>query len=136
MPITLLGDPAYPLKTWLQKPFPDNGRLTQEQRLYNFYLSSARMVIENTFGRCKGRWRILLKRIDMSTEEVTTIVLACFTLHNVCEIHKEEFNHEWVEVVQNEALHQPIDFQGNEGEMGGRADEVRRAIVDFFSNQQ
>lgn len=31
----VLGDSAYPLQSWLLKPFPDNGQLTAEQHTYN-----------------------------------------------------------------------------------------------------
>ena len=35
VPIVLVGDPAYPLLPWLIKAFPDNGRLSQQQRTFN-----------------------------------------------------------------------------------------------------
>ena len=57
------------------------------------------MVIENMFGHCKARWRILHRRIDLATEDVTTVILVCFTLNNICEVHKERFNAEWLEDV-------------------------------------
>ncbi len=62
MPIVLLADPAYPLKPWLMKPFSNRGRLTPVQNTFNYRLSRARMTIENSCGRLKGRWRRLLKR--------------------------------------------------------------------------
>ncbi len=31
----ILGDAAYPLTSWLMKPFPDNGFLTAQQQVYN-----------------------------------------------------------------------------------------------------
>ena len=76
VPPYLIGDAAYLLKTWLMKPFPDRGLLDDRKR-YNYHMSQARMVVENAFGRLKGRWRCLLKRNDMSLERVPTVIAAC-----------------------------------------------------------
>uniref|UniRef100_A0A3Q2YV74 DDE Tnp4 domain-containing protein n=1 Tax=Hippocampus comes TaxID=109280 RepID=A0A3Q2YV74_HIPCM len=83
VPLVLLGDAAYPLSTWLMKPFSDNGRLTQPQKEFNYKHSRARMVVENAFGRLKGRWRILLKTQDTHLVNLKNIVAACCTLHNL-----------------------------------------------------
>ena len=34
----LIGDSAYPLNTWLMKPFPHNGVLTREQKKHLGYV--------------------------------------------------------------------------------------------------
>ncbi|XP_030621103.1 protein ANTAGONIST OF LIKE HETEROCHROMATIN PROTEIN 1 [Chanos chanos] len=91
----ILGDAAYPLASWLMKPFPDNGHLTQQQEVFNHKTSKARVVVENTFGRLKGRWRCLQKRNDCSLERVKSMVLTCCVLHNLCESHDEEYREEW-----------------------------------------
>ena len=91
MPLLVLGDPAYPLLPWLMKGFPDNGNLNDEQKRFNYRLSRARMVVENAFGRLKGRWRILLKRIDSKLENVQDIIVTCCILHNLCEEWGEDF---------------------------------------------
>ncbi len=93
----MLGDSAYPLQTWLMKPFAHNGTLTQDQQRYNYRLSHARIVVENAFGRLKARWRRLLKKNDMSIQHIPTIICACCILHNVCEIHGDSFNEEWLQ---------------------------------------
>ena len=50
----ILGDCAYPLKSYILKPFIDNGQLTPNQRKFNSKLSACRCEIEIAFGRLKG----------------------------------------------------------------------------------
>ena len=87
----VIGDPAYPIQTWLVKPFADSGRLTPQQLCYNTRLSSARAIVESTFGHLKGRWRCLLKRNDCDLELVKEMALACCVLHNICEEHGDPY---------------------------------------------
>ena len=84
VPLLIQGDPAYPLLPWLIKAFPETGMLTPSQRHFNYRQSRARMVVENAFGRLKGRWRCLIKRMDYSEIEHNVNVLAvCVVLHNM-----------------------------------------------------
>ena len=102
VPIVILGDPAYPLLPWLMKAYPNNGHLTREHKRFNYRLSKARVVVEHCYGRLKGRWRCLLKRLDIDTCDVPKVVSACCVLHNICETHKEMFDEEWLEGVESE----------------------------------
>ena len=92
IPLFLIGDSAYPLSTFLMKPFPHNSIVTPAQKKFNYNLSKARIVVENAFGRLKARWRRLTKRNDMDVCNVPRIVTACCILHNICEIHGDELN--------------------------------------------
>ena len=97
VPVCIIGDSAYPLETWLMKPFTDNGNLISDQQCFNYHLSRARMVVENAFGRLKARWRRLLKRNDMKTKHIPNVIAACCVLHNLCEVHGESFNDIWLQ---------------------------------------
>jgi len=94
VPLLLLGDPAYPLLSWLIKPYHDNGNLTRAQKYFNQRLSKARVSVECAFGRLKGMWRCR-KRLDVHLENVANIVTACCVLHNICEIQGDVFENEW-----------------------------------------
>ncbi len=50
------------------------------------------MAIERTFGILKGRWKILLKRINMSFHHLLNILTAILYLHNSCIIHGDTLN--------------------------------------------
>jgi len=69
----------------------DNGRLSRAQRNFDFRQSSTRMVIEQTFGILKARWRILdnFFTSGYSAEKCTSIFTACCVLHNWCLLHSD-----------------------------------------------
>ena len=86
------------------KGFPDNGNLTRAQKRFNYRLSKARVIDEHSYGRLKGRWRCLLKRLDVSTDSVPGLVgAACCVLHNMCEIHGDSFDQKWMEGITTHA---------------------------------
>ena len=98
IPLFLIGDLAYFLKTWLMKPFTYNSSLTQQQQYYNYRLCKARIVVENAHGRLKARWRRLMKRNNMRIEIIPTVISAVCILHNICEIHGETFQECWFKI--------------------------------------
>ena len=79
----ILGDGAFPFKTWPMKPF-SHAILKRQEKYFNYRLSRARMVSECAFGSLKGRWRILQRKCESKKETVKCVALACIVLHNVC----------------------------------------------------
>ena len=97
VPLCILGDPAYPALNWLMKVYPEHGNMSSKEKLFNYCLSRARMIVENAFGCLKGRWRCLLKRNDSQVTNVISITSACVVLHNICEAYNDECLCEWVD---------------------------------------
>lgn len=91
VPYMIVGDAAFTLSTHILKPYPFK-RMTKEQRIFNYRLSRARRVIENTFGILANRFRILLTTIPLQPEKVKLIVQASCALHNfLLEENKTEY---------------------------------------------
>ncbi len=57
--------------------------------------------MELSYGRLKGRWRCLLKRLDVDVCDASDVAAACCVLHNMCEVHGNE---EWMEGVDRQDL--------------------------------
>ncbi|KAL2085970.1 hypothetical protein ACEWY4_019290 [Coilia grayii] len=128
----LIGDPAYPIQSWLMKPFSDTGRLTPVQHTYNYRLSSARSVVETAFGRLKGRWRCLLKRNDCKLELCKKMTVTCCVLHNICE----EYGDHFIEENINRLIHiqPPVQALPDHGEPEGA--DIRTALMNYFSERE
>ena len=88
----IVEDTAYPNKTWLIRPFKDDGGLTRAQRNFNREISKARIVSEHAFGMTKGRWRVLLKRLDEDSDRIPDTIIACCVLHNICVLRGNELD--------------------------------------------
>ena len=73
--------------------------LTKKNSFFGFKLSSARMVIEHSFGRLKERvW--LRREMDMNIEDFPLVIYACFLLFKFCQLHKDTVHQNLVEAVK------------------------------------
>lgn len=98
-PYVIVGDDAFPLKTYLMKPFPGKC-LTDDQQIFNYRLSRARRVSENAFGILSAKFRVFRSAITSKPENVSKLIFASVVLHDylrencrasdVQSIHRDE----------------------------------------------
>lgn len=130
VPIMLVGDPAYPLRSWLMKGYPEMGNVNEDQRYFNKRLSRARMSVDCAFGCLKGRWRCLAKRLDVDITLVPTVISACCTLHNICEKHNGAYTEDPDAAGPSDVPPVPVDQLGVADIQPLR---VREALAQHFA---
>ena len=87
---TFLLVTAFPLKTYLLRPYPGT-YLPDNKRIFNYHLSKTRRVIENAFGTLATKFRIFQTPIIANPEKVTKVTQAACVLHNylkISEMHR------------------------------------------------
>ena len=85
VPYFIIADDAFALSCNLMKPFKNTRRrLTWKEDVFNYRLSRARRIVENSFGILVHRFRCLLTTLQPQPDVVKEIVMACCTLHNFC----------------------------------------------------
>lgn len=81
-----VADDAFALSANIMKPYPGHKPgSSSPERIFNYWLSRARRIIENVFGILSARFRVLLTTINLHPDKVKSVVLACIYLHNFCE---------------------------------------------------
>lgn len=72
-----------------------------------------------------------MKRVDVSVYDVSDLVSACCVLHNICEVHGDSFNQEWIEGVE---VHRSTPTSvASTSHAGGAAVNIRKALMSYFN---
>ena len=132
IPITTVGDSAFPHYTWLIKPYNENTR-DPRKRYLNKRLCLARVVSEHAYGMLKGR-RILYKKTECKLKNIRHVIMACIALHNICIARDDPCRPRWR--LDIEKLH--LIRKRGSVEQDGEADQVRERITNWLwdINQQ
>ena len=132
VPLYMIGDSVYLMQSWLMKPFAYNSDITACQRNYNYRICRARIVVENAFGQLKARWRHVMRRNDIHTDNIPHVIAATCVLHNICEVHHEHFNDTWLE--HNEgAYDQPATVTTRDTSVGS-PHTIRNVLLSYFQS--
>ena len=129
IPYHLLGDSAFALKPWLIKPYLSS-LIDAQQAIFNKRHSRARRVIENAFGRLKGRFRRLLKDpLEYKLSDAGDLILVCCALHNMAEQMRDKFDVNW------SISHQIRNNNSRLLEEQSPAQNTRDSLKLYFCNQ-
>ncbi len=105
MPYFIIGDDAFPLRTWLMKPYSKR-TMPDEERIFNYRVCRARRIVENGFGILANRYQFLLDTRKQTPERLTTMVMAACCLHNLMRTRYPTFQNQVADV--EDATHNMI----------------------------
>ncbi|CAG2218803.1 putative nuclease HARBI1 [Mytilus edulis] len=127
----ILGDAAYPTRRWLLTPFRDNGHLTDQQKKYNQYHSSNRVVIERAFALLKGRFRRLKYLETIKLDTSVEIIMICCVLHNICILTNDNIDDFLVQQDDDDVVNNRHIVQINDEEAEGflKRDNIARHLL-------
>lgn len=89
LPFVFIGDEAFALRNDFLKPFSAVD-LNNERKIFNYRLSRARNVVEDTFGILASRFRIFHSSLNVDYANCELIVMACCVLHNYLRCTKKD----------------------------------------------
>lgn len=130
LPHFLVGDEAYPLYTYLMRPYPQRNLGPQEE-IFNKRLTNARQVVECAFGILSSKWRLLLKAIEVNPDRADVIIKCICLLHNVI-IDEEGIQNMPTETPCQANVNRNIFMTAGEKRSATRAHNIRDALKNYF----
>lgn len=130
LPHVIVGDEAFPLKSYLMRPYPGTQVRNEDKAVYNYRHSRARRVSENAFGILSQKFRIYYRTINLSPENVDNVILATCCLHNFLRDDPVNITNE----SQSTGQLQLLDLPRVGGNFTTSAFEVRDKFKSYFNS--
>ena len=141
-PYFFVGDDAFPLRSWMMKPY-SHRHLTNAERILNYRLSRARRIVENSFGILVHRFRCMLGTMQQTPRRAKIIVMAAMCLHNLMRIRypalqnndvdREDGNGNHIPGAwRTDAVLQDVHEAGRQGYMANREGKRTRAYLKNY----
>ena len=122
----VVADSAFPLASTCMKCY-EVGQPAY-RRSFNYSLIRTRRVVEQAFGRLKGRWKIMDGKCALKDPVFTRqVAVVCCALHNVCERHQCPFEPGWLPDESAYINTMPLNLQVTS--VIGSAANVREALA-------
>ena len=102
---------------------------------FTYRLSSARIPIENSFGRLKVRFRCLQGAMEVKFDTLPQVIYWCFVLHNYCDNKNENLPYQnLMSVLRFEKRVHPSASSLSYGEKvnENRAISFRNTLTKYF----
>ncbi|KAL8572466.1 hypothetical protein ACOMHN_005612 [Nucella lapillus] len=144
VPYFFVADDAFALKPYCMKPY-GRRQLSDRETVFNYQLSRARRVVENTFGILANRFRCFLKTLEVKPDHVRDVIKAGLVLHNILRqrapesanaTDTEDGNHNIVPGMWRGQISWPDVDTPTSGRHDGDGKRVRENLADFFGSPQ
>lgn len=135
LPYVFIGDEAFALRTDFMKPYSQH-TLNVERRIFNYRLSRARRVVENSFGILANRFRIFQRNINLDLHRIDIVVLCCCVLHNFLRRNSTRYFTEEEDAEEEPTFERVLTpLEQIPRNATTQAKLVRELFVDYFNGE-
>lgn len=127
------------------KPFRQAQLDSASKEIYNYRISRARHVVENSFGILASRFRIFHTQINLEPENITKVVKATCALHNfLMEQHPTFYappnstyqeNYDGTTAIAGLDTLESNMIALNQGNITSAAKQLRNEFTSYFMNE-
>ncbi|GFR76285.1 protein ANTAGONIST OF LIKE HETEROCHROMATIN PROTEIN 1 [Elysia marginata] len=140
IPFMIVGDEAFPLKTYLLKPYAAK-TLDQEKRIYNYRHSRARRTVECAFGILAKKFEIFQRPLRVEPDKAVLLTNAALVLHNFIRRRDGRMVDRTADVTYEVVEGQgrgmfPLEAPTHGGRPSAEAMAIRDSVKTFFNDPQ